>query len=76
VSLGMWESYVILIACAFLQAFLIALIKKTCVSHMFKGHVSFLYVSCKKFLTNQFVRNFYPVYTMQVHTLSAVLIST
>jgi hypothetical protein len=25
---------------------------------MFKGHVSFLYVSCMKFPTNQFVGNF------------------
>jgi hypothetical protein len=44
----------------FLHAFLIALIKKICASHIFKGHVSFLYVGCKKNFTNQFVGNFCP----------------
>jgi hypothetical protein len=34
--------------------------KKKCDSHMFKGHMSFLYVGCRKFPTNQFVRNFCP----------------
>jgi hypothetical protein len=32
----------------FLYAFLIVLIKKICVYHMFKGHISFLYVGCRK----------------------------
>jgi hypothetical protein len=31
--------------------------KKTCVSHVFKGCMSLLYMSCMKFYTNQFVRN-------------------
>jgi hypothetical protein len=35
------------------------LLKKTCDSHMLKGHMSLLYVSCRKFLTNRFVGNFY-----------------
>jgi hypothetical protein len=40
----------------FLYAFLIVLIKKnTCDFQMFEGHMSFLYVGCKKFSTNQFV---------------------
>jgi hypothetical protein len=50
----------------FVHFFLIALIKKTCDSHMFKGYVSFLNMSCKKFLTNQFVRNFCPYYIILV----------
>jgi hypothetical protein len=33
-------------------------IKKTCDFHMFKGHMSLLYVDCRKFLTNRFVGNF------------------
>jgi hypothetical protein len=36
----------------FLHAFLIALIKKNiCIFHMFKWHMLFLYVGCKKFLS-------------------------
>jgi hypothetical protein len=35
----------------FLHAFLIELIKKTCASHVFKGHMSFLYVGCRKFMS-------------------------
>jgi hypothetical protein len=31
--------------------------KKICVSHMFKGHMSFLYVGCKKFLSLYDVSN-------------------
>jgi hypothetical protein len=40
---------------------LIDLIKKKCVSHMFKRHMSLLYVVCMKFLINWFVRNLYPI---------------
>jgi hypothetical protein len=48
----------------FLHAFLITLIKKYVFlnSHMFKKYMSFLYVGGKKFLTNWFVENFYPLY--------------
>jgi hypothetical protein len=46
----------------FSHAFLIALIKKkkkkkTCDSHMFKGHMSLFYGSCIEFPTNRFVGN-------------------
>jgi hypothetical protein len=44
----------------YLHAFLIALIKKNYTSHMFKWHMSFLYVGCRKFSTNQFVENLCP----------------
>jgi fucose permease len=52
------------------HTFLIALIKKKkkkkSASHMFKGHMSILYVGCMKFLTNWFVENFCPSkYTSQ-----------
>jgi hypothetical protein len=51
--------------------------KKICASHMFKGHMSLLYVGCMKFLTNRFggremsvgiislVGNFCPVFYMR-----------
>jgi hypothetical protein len=32
--------------------------KKTCDSYMLKERMSFFHVSCKKFLVNQFIRNF------------------
>jgi hypothetical protein len=40
--------------------------KKTCASHMFKGYVSFLIVSRRKFPINQFIRNFCPYYIILV----------
>jgi hypothetical protein len=47
----------------FLYVFLIVL-KKTCVYHMLRGHVSFLYVDCRKFPTNflSYLKLFSPLY--------------
>jgi hypothetical protein len=50
-SLGIWETHVVLIAYASHMFFLIALIKKICDSHMLKGHMSLLHVGCKKFMS-------------------------
>jgi hypothetical protein len=36
--------------------------KKICVSHMFKGQMSLLYVGCMKFTTTRFVGNFCPIF--------------
>jgi len=55
-SLSIWEKHVVLIT----YAFLIVLIKKTCDSHIFQGHMSVLYVGYIKFSTNWFVGNFCP----------------
>jgi hypothetical protein len=42
----------------FSHTILIALIEKTCASHMFKWHILLLYVDCTKCPTKWFVRNF------------------
>jgi len=31
---------------------------------MFKRHMSFLYVGCRKFHTNQFIKNFRPIFCL------------
>jgi len=48
-----------------LYAFLIALIKKTRDSHIFKEHIPLLYVSFIKFSINRFVKNFHPPLTLE-----------
>jgi len=49
-----------------LTCFFNSINKKTCASHMFKCHVSFLYVGCRKFLTNKFVENFCPIKNVEL----------